>query len=228
MIQLRKIPLVLAAMLALPACQVAQMQVAPELERLAAVPVSGANPRQWNAPLAFGPWRAELAYEGMKWDFALPLLGLTAGYSTQPYRVVASAGGEPIQAECHARAVSLARQGLEVDPALGKLPAFACAFRGRGDGSLRLRVTARSQEAGALAFGDTHWALRSVHQFRGSSIPSGPPLGYEFEGGGRVVAAVETINQGRVWIDPAVSPRDQERLAVAIMVLLLYDPATGE
>jgi hypothetical protein len=70
--------------------------------------------------------------------------------------------------------------------------------------------------------------LRSVHRFQGSSIPSGPPLGYEVTGGDRVVAAVETINQGRVWMDPAVSPRDQERLAVAIMVLLLYDPAAGE
>jgi hypothetical protein len=228
MIQLRKIALILAAALALPACQVAQMQVAPELERLAAVPVSGANPRRWNAPLAFGPWRSEVAHEGMKWDFALPLLGITAGYATQPYRVLATAGGEPIQAECHARAVTLSRKGLQVDPAFGKLPAFACAFRGRGDGTLRLHATAPGQDTGALAFADTQWALRSVHRFRGSSIPSGPPLGYEFEGGGRVVAAVEVINQGRVWIDPAVSPRDQERLAVAIMVLLLYDPAAGD
>jgi hypothetical protein len=228
MIQLRKITVLLTAALALPACQVAQMQVAPELEPLVAVPVAGANPRQWNAPLAFGPWRSEVAYEGMKWDFALPLLGITAGYSTQPYRVVASTGGSPIQAECHARAVSLARKGLEVDPAFGKLPAFACAFRGRGDGTLRLNTTAMGQEAGTVDYGDTRWALRSVHRFHGSSIPSGPPLGYEFEGGGQVIAAVETINQGRVWIDPAVSPRDQERLAVAIMTLLLYDPAAGE
>ncbi|HEU0224865.1 MAG TPA: hypothetical protein VFR29_05480 [Steroidobacteraceae bacterium] len=225
---MRNIVLVLAALLALPACQVAQMRVAPELERLAAVPVSGANPRRWNAPLAFGPWRAELAHEGMKWDFALPLLGLTAGYSTQPYRVVASAGGNPIQAECHARAVTLSRKDLAVDPAFGKLPAFACAFQGRGAGSLRLNTTAMGQEAGTLDYGDTRWGLRSVHRFHGSSIPSGPPLGYEVMGGDRVVAAVETINQGRVWIDPAVSPRDQERLAVAIMVLLLYDPAVAE
>jgi hypothetical protein len=224
-----KLPaLVLAASFLLQACQVAQMRVAPELERLAAVPVSGANPRRWNAPLAFGPWRSDVAYEGMKWDFALPLLGLTAGYSTQPYRVVVTSGGPPIQAECHARAASLSRKGLAVDPAFGKLPAFACAFQGRGTGSLRLNTTAMGQEAGTIDYGDTRWGLRSAHRFQGSSIPSGPPLGYEVTGGDRVVAAVETINQGRVWIDPAVSPRDQERLAVAIMVLLLYDPAAGE
>ncbi|HEY7753827.1 MAG TPA: hypothetical protein VH856_08425 [Steroidobacteraceae bacterium] len=220
--------LVFAASFLLQACQVAQMRIAPELERLAAVPVSGANPRKWNAPLAFGPWRSDVAYEGMKWDFALPLLGLTAGYSTQPYRVVVTAGTEPIQAECHARAASLSREGLTVDPAFGKLPAFACAFQGRGAGSLRLNPTAMGQEGGTIDYGDTRWGLRSVHRFQGSSIPSGPPLGYEVTGGDRVVAAVETINQGRVWMDPAVSPRDQERLAVAIMVLLLYDPAAGE
>jgi len=220
--------IVLAAAVSLPACQVAQMQVAPALEPLVAVPVSGANPRRWNAPLSFGPWRAEVAHEGLQWDFALPLLGMTAGFAAQPYRVVASAGGEPIQAECRASAVTLSRKGLEVDPAFGKLPAFACAFRGRGDGTLRLHATALGQETGTLGFGDTQWALRSVHRFRGSTVPSGPPLGYEIEGGGRVVAAVEVINQGRVWIDPAVPPRDQERLAVAVMVLLLYDPAAGE
>lgn len=222
------IALGLAAMSLLPACQVAQMQVAPSLEPLVAVPVSGANPRKWNAPLSFGPWRSEVAYEGMKWDFALPLLGIAAGYATQPYRVVATAGGNPIQAECHARAVSLARKGLEVDPAFGKLPAFACGFEGRGSGTLRLHATAMGQETGTIDFGDTRWGLRSVHRFRGSPVPSGPPLGYEIEGGGRVVAAVEVINQGRVWLDPAISPRDQERLAVAIMVLLLYDPAAGD
>lgn len=228
MIPLRKIALSLCAALALPACQVAQMQVAPSLAVLDAVPVSGANPRKWNAPLAFGPWRSEVAYEGMKWDFALPLLGLTAGYATQPYRVVASMGGDPIQAECHARALTLSRRNLSVDPAFGKLPAFACAFRGRGDGTLRLHATALGHETGTLDYGDTRWELSSVHRFQGSSVPSGPPLGYELTGGGRVVAAVEVINQGRVWLDPAVSPRDQERLAVAIMVLLLYDPAAGD
>lgn len=155
MIPLRKIALIVVAALTLPACQVAQMRIAPALEPLAAVPVSGANPRRWNAPLAFGPWRSEVAYEGLKWDFALPILGITAGYSTQPYRVVASAGANPVQAECHARAVSLARKGLAVDPAFGKLPAFACVFRGRGEGTLRLHATSLGQETGALDYGDT-------------------------------------------------------------------------
>ena len=218
----------IATALALSACQVAQMPVAPSLAPVDAVPVAGANPRRWNSQIAFGPWRTEVAREGLKWDFAAPLLGLTAGFSFQPYRVVLSAGGEPIQAECITRAASLARGSLSVDPALGHIPALACGFRGRGDGTLRLRTTATNKEDGSVDFGDTRWTLRSVHRFRGSSIPSGEPLGYEFAGGDRVVAAVETINQGRVWIDPAVSPRDQERLAVAVMVLLLYDPAGSD
>jgi hypothetical protein len=228
MIRLRKIALLLAIMAALPGCQVAQMQLAPALSDLAAVPVSGANPRRWDAQVAFGPWRTGVAREGMKWDFALPLFGIRAGYSFQPYRVVVDAGGEPVQAECITRALTLERKGLAMDPALGRLPAFACGFRGRGDGSLRLRSTAMNRQEGSIDFGDTQWSIRSVHRFRGSAVPSGEPLGYEIEGGSHVVAAVETINQGRVWLDPAVSPRDQERLAVAIMVLLLYDPAAGE
>lgn len=220
--------LLAAAALAVSACQTAQMQLAPSLAPVAAVPVTGANPRKWNDPVSFGPWRTDVAREGMRWDFALPLLGLTVGYSFQPYRVVVTSGGEAVQAECITRALTLARRGLAVDPAFGNIPALACGFRGSGDGTLRLRTTAGNQEQGAIDFGDTRWTLRSVHRFHGSSVPSGEPLGYEVEGGGAVVAAVETINRGRVWIDPAVSPRDQERLAVALMVLLLYDPLSDE
>jgi len=220
--------LLVATALALGACQVARMQVSPSLSGLAAVPVQGANPRKWNHPVSFGPWRTDVTREGMHWDFAVRLLGLTAGYSFQPYRVVVSSGGEPVQAECITRAASLSRGGLEVDPAFGNIPALACGFRGRGDGTLRLRTTAMNREEGAIDFGDTRWALRSVHRFDGSSIPSGTPLGYEIIGGEQVVAAVETINQGRVWLDPAVSPRDQERLAAAMTVLLLYVPAAGD
>lgn len=36
------------------------------------------------------------------------------------------------------------------------------------------------------------------------------------------VVAVETLGQGRVWLDPALSARDQECLAAAMAVLLLY------
>jgi hypothetical protein len=220
--------LLTAAAIALSACQVAQMQVAPALSGLSAVPVAGANPRRWNSQVSFGPWRTELVREGMRWDFALSLLGLKASYSFQPYRVVVSAGGEPLQAECITRAASLARRDLEVDPAFGNIPTLACGFRGRGDGTLRLRTTAVNREEGTIDFGDTSWTLQSVHRFHGSSIPSGPPLGYEIMGAGQVLAAVETINQGRVWLNPAVSPRDQERLAAAIMVLLLFQPAAGD
>jgi hypothetical protein len=195
---------------------------------VAAVPVTGANPRRWNSPVAFGPWRTEVAREGLNWDFALPLFGITARYAFQPYRVVIGAGGEPLQAECITRALALERKGLAVDPALGRLPALACGIRGRGEGTLRLHDTASSREQGTIDFGDTRWSLRPVHRFQGSAIASGEPNGYQIEGGGRVIAAVETLNAGRVWIDPAVSPRDQERLAVAIMVLLLYDPAAGD
>ncbi len=115
-----------------------------------------------------------------------------------------------------------------MDPAIGKLPALACAFQGRGTGTLRLYATAMNQETATIDYGDRRCDLRSVRRLQGSSIPSGPPLGYEITGGGAAVAAVETINQGRVWLDPAVAPRGQERLAVAIMVLLLYDPAAGD
>lgn len=218
-------PLALAGtFLLLVACAPAQMRVAPALSALEPFPVAGANPRRWNSQISFGPWKTSVAREGLKWDFGLPLLGVTAGYATQPYRVVLAAGGETIQAECVTRSVSLTRGSVAVDPAFGNLPALACGFRGQGDGTLRLRVTASNAEKGSIEYDGAQWEVSSVNRLQGSSLPSAEPLGYEIAKGGRAVAAVETINQGRVWMDRTLPATEQARLAAAIMVLLLYEP----
>ncbi len=220
-------PLALAGtFLLLVACAPAQMRVAPALSALEPFPVAGANPRRWNSQISFGPWKTSVAREGLKWDFGLPLLGVAAGYGTQPYRVVLASARQPIQAECVTRSVTLARGSVSVDPALGNLPALACGFTGQGDGTLRLRITATNAEKGRLEYSDAQWEVSSVDRLQGSPLPSAEPLGYEITSGNRVVAAVETLNQGRVWMDPALSARDKERLAATIAVLLLYPRET--
>ncbi len=216
-----------AAVLLLGACQPAYMRVAPTLAGMPVYAVEGANPRKWNSPVSFGPWQTTTAREGMRWDFGLPLLGITAGYATQPYRLVIAGNGPVVQAECVSRAASLARKSLAVDPTFGRLPALACGFRGAGEGTLRLRTTATNTEEGTIDFGDGAWTVRSVSHYEGSPLPSPLPLGYEISRNGFIHAGVETINRGRVWIDPALPAEDQARLAAAITALLLYVPASG-
>jgi hypothetical protein len=109
-----------------------------------------------------------------------------------------------------------------------QIPALGCGFRSDGEGTLRLNTSAVNREEGQIEFGSSAWQIRSVQKYAGSSIPSGEPLGYEILSGGRVIATVETINRGRVWIDPSVNAMDQARIAGVATALLLYDPAQTE
>jgi hypothetical protein len=210
---------------ALVGCQTAQMQVSPELNTVAAFDVTGANPRVWNAPLSFGPWTTTQVREGLTWGFGYRLLGIEASYAQQPYRLAMSAGSATMQAECITRALVLSREGLEVDPSFGTLPALSCGFAGAGEGMLRLRMTATNAEEGEMTFGASRWTLRSTDRFEGSPIRSSGPVGYELSRDGAIVAAVETINRGRVWISPALPEDERARAAVAAAALLLYRPA---
>lgn len=223
-----KIARLLVILSLLSACQTAQIQLAPDLAAVAPMSVQGANPRRWNAPISFGPWATVEVREGLTWDFGYRLLGIDASFAFQPYRLAIGSGNRTVQAECITRAAALSRKDLSVDPSFGRIPALACGFRGEGEGTLRLNTTAMNQEQGEIAFGPSVWNVRSVHKFAGSSLPSGEPLGYEISRDGRVIATVETINRGRVWMDPGLSQEEQGRLAAITAALLLYDPVMGE
>ena len=219
---------IIAILLATLGCQTAQIEVAPDLAAVSPMDVQGANPRRWNAPVRFGPWATSEVREGGTWGFGYRLLGIDAGFAFQPYRLSIASGDRTIHAECVTRAAVMSRKSLSVDPSFGKIPALGCGFHGDGEGTLRLNTTAMNREEGQIEFGSSVWQIRSIHKYASSSIPSGQPLGYEILSGGRVIATVETINRGRVWIDPSLNADDQARIAAVATAALLYDPANTE
>lgn len=207
-------------------CQTAQMEIAPSLASTAApMDVHGANPRRWNTPIHFGPWWTVEAREGMTWQFGHRLLGLDAQFMAQPYRFVLAAEDQPLQGECVTRALALSRKGVSLDPSLGHLPPLACGFQGgAGEGTLRLRNTARNTEQGEVTFEGTTWEIRSVHEIVGGKLRNGYPVGYEIRDGDQILAAVETMNHGRVWMAPPLNEEDQARIALVATALLMYEP----
>lgn len=205
-------------------CQTAQMKVATPLAGIDAMPVQGANPRRWNAPIRFGPWGTSEVHEGLTWNFGLPLLGLDLGYSFQPYRFVLASEAQSVQAECVTRDARVSRKGVSIDLARKRIPPLACGFRGLGDGTLRLRTTLANKEEGDIDFGQPRWSVRSVHHLEGARFQSGDPVGYEILAGDQVIAAVETINRGRVWVDPSLPAEERTRIAAVSTALLMYKP----
>lgn len=220
----RKLFLGLTLILA-TSCQTAQMQVAPSLASAPAMAVEGANPRRWNAPVRFGPWSTLEAREGLTWQFGQRLLGIDAQLAFQPYQFALAAGDQPLQGECITRALVLSRHGLSVEPAREALPALACGFRAADEGTLRLRTTLKNTEQGEIAFAGTTWQVRSIHELIGAKVRNGDPVGYEITDGDRIVAAVETINHGRVWMSPALDEKERGKVALVATALLLYKPA---
>ena len=207
------------------------MPVDPTLaSRAEPLAVTGNNPRLWNRPLAFGPFRTEQVSEGGQWRWAAPLLGGEAGIAWQNYRLVLNDGSQRIQTACRTRRVFLERDDWSVDPSLGRLPVLQCALRPEDGGEpwvVTLRRTPTNKFAGTLQSepGGETIQLESKHRAEGAIVDSADPVGYTMTRDGTVLGAVETINRGRVWIDPSLAGSDRLRAAGVAAALLLFNPA---
>lgn len=76
---------------------------------------------------------------------------------------------------------------------------------------------------GRLSDGKTVFGVRGTRRLEGTSWDFTEATGYIFSLDGADVAAVETLNNGRVWIDGTLGDESRDILAAAAVALLLYD-----
>jgi hypothetical protein len=187
--------------------------------------VQGANPRRWNQPLSFGPWRTASVDEGTARTWLADLGVLQLGSSDQAYRLALQGSGVATNVDCHTRELVAGRAGVFVQASLGQSPILVCGFeRGATRAILALTRTGRPEPSlrGELRqVNGITYDVVSVHRAGRSNIPGAEPFGYEIRLDERPLAIVETINRGRVWIDPDAPNRDD--LAAAAAALLLFD-----
>jgi hypothetical protein len=212
----------LVALFCLSACATVQLDLPGD-----AMPVSGANPRRWNAPISFGEWRTETVKEGSKRSFLIDYGLIDEARASQAYRLTINS----IEVDCHASEIVVGAAGFFVDASLGQEPLLVCGYEREGKRSV-LALSRTSQPEPSLRgelrqVGDGSLEVRSLHRAPGVSIASGDPFGFEITRSGKRVAMIETINRGRVWIDPQAPDRDT--LAAAAASLLLFrDPDAGD
>ena len=203
--------------LALSACTTARLDL-PD----GAYDVTGANPRRWNAPLSFGEFATQSVNEGTTRSFLADLGIVQVGKTDQAYRFTLNG----VSAECHTREVVIGRAGVFVDPNLGNAPLLVCGFE-RSTGTRSVLALSRSGGAEPALVGELRelggpaLEVRSIHRPEGAAIASSEPFGYEIVSDNYRVAAVETINRGRVWIEPTVTA-NRDMLAAASAALLLF------
>lgn len=83
------------------------------------------------------------------------------------------------------------------------------------------QVTAKCQGVVLDEKGNEYFTIKGISKLQGSKIPQTQVFGYEFYQAGQVVAAVETLNKGRVWFDTTLTPNDKlliSSLATGLMV----------
>ena len=105
---------------------------------------------------------------------------------------------------------------------------FSCTVAVEGEPVYDLFVEDLNQNrtsgdvTGALRGGGLDIAVRPVWQLAsGKKTWDIRPLGYEFADGETVVGAVETVNDGRVWLDDTLEPEPRLVLAGLASALLL-------
>jgi hypothetical protein len=229
-------PAVVVLALASAGCAV-RMKVAASLEDGAeGWPVSGATPRSWGTPVAFGPWRVAAVPDAANRRWSFDVLGLDgkATARSRPNALLVEGSAGTMEVECLQQPLeAVAPFGVAVDlEALGGQPVLACAFRPRGSSgwtgawTLLLRATGQPTQAYEGELRDARgvtFSVRAVHVLSGGAIQPGPPAGYALDREGLPAAAVETLAEGRVLV--ARRESEAAALAAAAAALLLFQPA---
>jgi hypothetical protein len=113
---------------------------------------------------------------------------------------------------------------------------FICDFSrdGQAAGILTLRmvpgrtVDIRTLRAGTLRYGGEVLALRSVHTFEGSKMPTAMPLGYTMTRANADIAAAYFNGNTRTLALPKAGPAREAALMAGIALALMWDPGDGD
>lgn len=136
-------------------------------------------------------------------------------------------GAEAWLVDCSAR---LRRTSIDVgvgEVEAGNRSALACTLRAAGaegpEAHLELDETRERPLAGTLHHAGQTWRVDGTDDVAGGLRMRGTTTGYALAHGGTVRAVVEVLNDGAVWLDPALARADRGLLAATAAVLLLAE-----
>lgn len=224
-------------------CTLARMAVRPQLVSAAKeMKVEGRKSFSFDETFFFGPYEvAEVNREwtrstGFSIDF--PIFGkgdkkFTSSRATQKYEfILKDEKGNIWKCQsvtgCDQRNVDvLLGNNNRLGIGLTSETSFVCTFSSKKTPEvwrLTMNESLNSSDAlnGVLSDGTISIILQGTRKLAGTPFPLSTPSGYEFLINGNVVASVEVINKGGVWIVPSIEKRLHSPLAVTSAALLLY------
>jgi hypothetical protein len=128
---------------------------------------------------------------------------------------------------------------VTVDP---KKMSYQCEFRNGGEllgarlivgqpkaDNVKGRFLAKDLRRGESVIFDQHLVIESVHNYKGTKLPSQPPVGYLLRQDGRPLAALELTDVNpKLFISYEISDELRRSvLATALALAVLRDPANS-
>lgn len=219
------------------ACTMPAMQVDPGLAvASAALPVAGRQGWLVRQQLRFGEYHSGPVRRGWTRGYDYPFIVRFTGASEKLEFRTTSTSTRAADAFCIGRLseqdLALFRRHFAIN--LRTRDLFTCTVVLDGIGSYDFYAADLNQNrssgevAGALHGPGLAVSLRPVWRLQdGSRSWDTRPPGLEFLREGRVVGAVETVNDGRVWLDPGLPARERLVLAALASALLLRSDLEG-
>lgn len=220
--------LVPAAVMA--AFTVPAMRLDESLSGKPALAVEGRQGWQIKQMIRFGEFSAGPVKRGWTRGYDWPfVVRFTGAREKLAFEITDGAGARlPVLCAGKLSEQDLHRWPRGVDINLRTRDAFSCAVRGVGEGDYEWVVADLNQNrtsgevSGSLIGPDLALSFRPVwHLANGKKTWDTRPLGIELLSDGHVVAAVETVNEGRVWLGDALSGEQRLVVAAALSALLL-------
>lgn len=220
----------------LAGCTVPYMQVDPQLTAATeAMPVSGRQGWLVKQQLRFGEFTSGPVKRGWTFGYNIPFIVRFSGAREKLGFSVQDAAGVKAEFFCLGKLreydLPLFNKAFEVN--LKTTDVFTCGIALDDESfefySENLNQNPRFSEiTGQLKGPGLGFTIQPVGSLEGGqSSWSTTALGYELVQDGKTIAAVETLNEGRVWIDPAL-PDSQQLLIAGVASALLLRSSLAE
>ena len=220
---------------ALSACTPAQMRVPDGFGHSStAYPVDGLSPRRVDSPITFGPYTARSVREGgtLTWSVPLGSVDLSRAGQRLAFSLEVE-GDEVVNVACQRREWTLSHgrdEPLAVDLTELSGPWMECDLNdGEGGGTLQLTRRGHKVEGTLRRAGGPSLTVSGQNALEGSPLPLDRPAGFVVRtDGNSVLAAVDGLNRGSVYLGNGLGARERNLLAATSVALLMATQVAGD
>jgi hypothetical protein len=206
------------------------MQLPEALAQVERIPVKGRQGWKFNEKLEFGATRVSNVERSLTKGSDLGIVFYQGARRRQTFGFSVAEGDAPAwrgvaATNVHRRSLRGDEDDIQIDlrNQSGFGAHFAPADKPQDIWVMELSEKGENPMAGTLRRNDMVISVLGTNRLEGLKLPLGDTSGYVFSWGSQVLAAVEVVNKGAVWMAPDVKPEHRAPLIAAISSLLLFE-----